>query len=152
LANDQVPDDVAKNRADVISACADCGINYLDITTPAECCDYGVALKGRREKMHVGADDYRNQQGNRHPVRQETGAVGIWLRSDDSDRGVRVEIFEHENPTAFTGSLGLPGRQLVMLNLRKDLFDAGGWNTLAVEVRGSRAAVWLNGAEIGAAC
>jgi len=78
--------------------------------------------------------------------------AGIWLRSDDSDRGPRVEIFEHDKPAAFTGSLGLGGKQLVMLNLRKDLFDAGGWNTLAVEVRGSRAAVWLNGAEIGAAC
>ena len=58
FANDEVPDDVAKNRAEVISTCIDVGINYLDITTGAECCAYGVALKGRREKMIVGADDY----------------------------------------------------------------------------------------------
>ncbi|HID07224.1 MAG TPA: aldo/keto reductase [Armatimonadetes bacterium] len=57
LPNDEVPADVAKNRTDVISKCIDAGINYLDITTPAECLAYGVALRGRREKMYVGADD-----------------------------------------------------------------------------------------------
>ncbi len=59
FAKDKTPDDVAKNRTEIISACVDVGINYLDITTSAECCAYGAALKGRREKMIVGADDYR---------------------------------------------------------------------------------------------
>jgi predicted aldo/keto reductase-like oxidoreductase len=58
FANDEVPPDVAKNRTEAISACIDVGINYLDITTPAECLAYGIALKGRRDKMYVGADDY----------------------------------------------------------------------------------------------
>jgi predicted aldo/keto reductase-like oxidoreductase len=58
FGNDEVPADVAKDRTEVISVCIDVGINYLDITTPAECLAYGVALKGRREKMYVGADDY----------------------------------------------------------------------------------------------
>jgi predicted aldo/keto reductase-like oxidoreductase len=56
FANEEVPDDVAANRTEVISACIDSGINYLDITTAAECLSYGVALKGRRDKMYVGAD------------------------------------------------------------------------------------------------
>jgi predicted aldo/keto reductase-like oxidoreductase len=56
FANEEVPGDVAKNRSDVISASIDCGLNYLDITTAAECLCYGVALKGRRDKMYVGAD------------------------------------------------------------------------------------------------
>jgi aryl-alcohol dehydrogenase-like predicted oxidoreductase len=56
FAKERVPDDVAKNRSDVISASIDSGINYLDITTSAECLCYGAALKGRREKMYVGAD------------------------------------------------------------------------------------------------
>ena len=56
FASEQVPADVAKNRTDVVSACIDSGINYLDITTAAECLCYGVAIKGRRDKMHVGAD------------------------------------------------------------------------------------------------
>jgi len=56
FSNEQVPEDVAKNRGEVMSACIETGINYLDITTAAECLSYGVALKGRREKMIIGAD------------------------------------------------------------------------------------------------
>ena len=50
----EVPEDVARNRTDVISACIDCGINFVDSTTPAEQLAYGVAMKGRREKMILG--------------------------------------------------------------------------------------------------
>ncbi|MHC4680899.1 MAG: aldo/keto reductase [Planctomycetota bacterium] len=57
FANEQVPDDVAKNRTEVVSKAIDCGINYLDITGAEECLCYGAAIKGRREKMIVGADD-----------------------------------------------------------------------------------------------
>jgi aryl-alcohol dehydrogenase-like predicted oxidoreductase len=59
FANDKCPPDVARNRTDVISKCIECGINYLDITTRAECIAYGVALKGRREKMIVGGDNWQ---------------------------------------------------------------------------------------------
>jgi predicted aldo/keto reductase-like oxidoreductase len=55
---DECPEDVAKNRTDIVSKCIECGINYLDITTRAECISYGIAVKGRREKMIVGADDH----------------------------------------------------------------------------------------------
>jgi predicted aldo/keto reductase-like oxidoreductase len=58
FADDECPADVAKNRTDVVSKCIECGINYLDITTRAECISYGIAIKGRREKMIVGADDH----------------------------------------------------------------------------------------------
>jgi aryl-alcohol dehydrogenase-like predicted oxidoreductase len=59
FVNDEVPADVARNRTEVISACIDAGINYLDIGTSAECLAYGVALKGRRHKMVIGADDFQ---------------------------------------------------------------------------------------------
>jgi predicted aldo/keto reductase-like oxidoreductase len=58
FAKDEVPRDVAKNRTEVVSACIDAGINMVDITTAAECCSYGAALKGRREKFYVYADDH----------------------------------------------------------------------------------------------
>lgn len=57
FARDEVPADVVENRSEVVSACIDNGINYLDITTSAECLSYGAALKGRREKMYIAADD-----------------------------------------------------------------------------------------------
>ena len=58
FSDEVVPDDVAANRTQIISKCIEVGINYLDITTPAECLAYGIALKGRREKMYVGADNH----------------------------------------------------------------------------------------------
>jgi len=59
FVNDEVPDDVSANRTEVVSACIDAGMNYLDITTAGECLAYGAALNGRREKMIIGADDHR---------------------------------------------------------------------------------------------
>lgn len=57
FVKEEVPDDVARNRTEVVSKAIDCGMNYLDITGAEECLCYGAALKGRREKMIVGADD-----------------------------------------------------------------------------------------------
>ncbi len=87
FAKDKTPDDVAKNRTEIISACVDVGINYLDITTSAECCAYGAALKGRREKMIVGADDYRicPRQKNNRNVKALTGGVEGCLRRLQTD-------------------------------------------------------------------
>jgi len=82
FANEEVPADVAKNRTDVVSASIDSGINYLDITTAAECLCYGVALKGRRDKMYVGADIHN--LGPRNPsycnVKDQTFNVDTCLR------------------------------------------------------------------------
>ena len=76
--------------------------------------------------------------------------AGIWLRGRDGQHGPRVEIFRSRKPPALTGSVALPGKGLALVNLRGKLFDPEGWNTLSVEVRGNRVAVWLNGEEVGA--
>jgi predicted aldo/keto reductase-like oxidoreductase len=82
FANEEVPIDVAKNRTDVVSACIDSGINYLDITTAAECLCYGEALKGRREKMYVGADIHNlgPRGSDRCNVKDQTLNVDTCLR------------------------------------------------------------------------
>ena len=86
FAKEQVPDDVAKNRTEVVSRAIDCGINYLDITGAEECLCYGAALKGRREKMIVGADDsklcprrdeYCNVPAQIHNVEECLRHIGI---------------------------------------------------------------------------
>jgi len=87
FANEKVPSDVAKNRTEVVSASIDCGINYLDITTAAECLCYGVALKGRRDKMYVAADIHN--LGPRNPkfcnVKSQTHNVDTCLRMLQTD-------------------------------------------------------------------
>jgi predicted aldo/keto reductase-like oxidoreductase len=109
FADDQVPDDAMKNRTDVINACIDAGINYLDITTPAECLVYGAALKGRRDRMYVGADDYtlcirseryRNVKDQLFNIdeclrRLQTDHLDIWrpqARMDGSNTDAEVEV------------------------------------------------------------
>ena len=115
FADDKSPADVTKNRGDVISACIDVGINYLDITTAAECLAYGAALKGRREKMIIGADDHRlgpRNAANRNVKkltfnideclrRLQTDYLDIWRvqadmggRNSDEDVEIMIEAFQ----------------------------------------------------------
>ncbi len=79
--------------------------------------------------------------------------AGIWLRGtgleQSSEQGARIEIFEKPKPLAFTGSVYVQGKGLALVNLREDLVDRQGWNTLSVKVEGDRIQVWLNGEEIG---
>ncbi|MHC4214905.1 MAG: family 16 glycoside hydrolase [Planctomycetota bacterium] len=74
---------------------------------------------------------------------------GIRLRSTDKDAGPMIEFGESKKPPAFAGSVSVPKKGLALVNLRKDLLDRGGWNTIS-RVEGNRVAVWLNGEEIGA--
>jgi len=82
FANEEVPNDVARNRTDIVSACIDVGINYLDITTAAECLCYGAALRGRRDKMYVGADIHNlgPRGADRCNVKDQTHNVEECLR------------------------------------------------------------------------
>jgi len=75
--------------------------------------------------------------------------AGIWLRGAGSENGARIEIFEKHKPIAFTGSVLVQGKGLALVNLREDLVDEEGWNTLSVKVESDRIQVWLNGEEIG---
>jgi uncharacterized protein len=46
--------DFQKNRTEVVSRAIDRGINYIDACTGGEVMAYCHAIKGRREKMHLG--------------------------------------------------------------------------------------------------
>jgi len=50
-----------KNRHDVVSACIDAGMNYIDACTGAETKAYGEALRGRRDKMYLGYSWYERE-------------------------------------------------------------------------------------------
>ncbi len=128
FANDEVPEDVALNRTEVVSAGIDSGINYLDITTAAECLSYGAALKGRREKMHVGADihnlgprgsDRCNVKDQTHNVEEclrllKTDYLDIWRpqakmdgSNTDAEVQVLIETFEKLHKEGKVRHLGI---------------------------------------------
>jgi aryl-alcohol dehydrogenase-like predicted oxidoreductase len=54
-------DVVRKNRSEVVSACIDHGINYIDACTGDEVMAYAEALRGRRHKMHLGFSWYEKE-------------------------------------------------------------------------------------------
>jgi len=53
-----------KNRTDVVSRCIDVGINHIDACTIEEVRAYARAVKGRREKMHLGCSWYQRELRN----------------------------------------------------------------------------------------
>jgi hypothetical protein len=78
--------------------------------------------------------------------------AAISLRGTDSQPGPQVEIFESsatDNSSAFTGSVWVPRKGLVLVNWRKELIDYESWNTISVKLENDRVQVWLNGEEIG---
>lgn len=54
-------EDFAKNRRDVVSACIDHGINYVDACTGGEVMAYAEALRGRRDRMYMGYSWYEHE-------------------------------------------------------------------------------------------
>ena len=128
FTKEQVPDDVAKNRTEVVSEAIDCGMNYLDITGAEECLCYGAALKGRREKMIVGADDSKlcprrdehcNVKAQIHNVEEclrhlKTDYLDIWRvqakmdgTNTDADVEVVIETFRKLHKAGKVKHLGM---------------------------------------------
>lgn len=52
---------VKKNRTEVVSACLDHGINYIDACTSYEVMAYAEALRGRRDRVHLGFSWYEKE-------------------------------------------------------------------------------------------
>jgi aryl-alcohol dehydrogenase-like predicted oxidoreductase len=54
-----------KNRHEIVSRCLELGINYVDACTGEEVLAYSRALKGRRDKMYIGASWYKQEPRNK---------------------------------------------------------------------------------------
>jgi len=109
FVNDELPADVTRNRTDVVSRCIDHGINYLDITYGGEALAYGAALKGRREKMYVAADDgeFCMRQKHRRNANSQMQSVESCLRRLGTDY---LDIWRPQ----FTHMGGHPDTQMEM--------------------------------------
>ena len=57
-------DQFNRNRREVISACIDHGINYVDACNEHEILTYSEALRGRREKMYFGWSYWEHEVRN----------------------------------------------------------------------------------------
>ena len=61
LSADLESKEFEKNRYDVVTQCIERGINYIDACTKQEVIMYAKALKGRRDKMHLGFSWYQEE-------------------------------------------------------------------------------------------
>lgn len=92
FADDKCPEDVAQNRTAIVSKCIELGINYVDLTTPAEALAYGEAVKGRRDRMYIGYSDHIlcMRDKNNRTVAAQTREIDEGLRRLQSDY---IDIF-----------------------------------------------------------
>ncbi len=67
--------DFLKNRYDVVTRCMEIGINYIDACTWQECYSYSHALRGRRDKMHLGFSWYQEEMRKKE-FRTEKALLG----------------------------------------------------------------------------
>jgi predicted aldo/keto reductase-like oxidoreductase len=123
-----ISDKITKNRTDVVSKAIDCGMNYMDITGAEECIAFGTALKGRREKMYVGADDsqlcprhdeFCNVKAQIHNVEEclrnfGTDYLDIWRiqakmdgTNTDADVEMMIEAFQKLHKAGKAKHLGI---------------------------------------------
>lgn len=123
-----IPDKVLSNRTEVVSLAIDLGMNYLDLTGLAECMVFGAALKGRREKMIIAADDYLqsirhdeliNVKSQIHNVEKCLQCIGtdyldVWKSqakldgsNTDADLEVLIETFQKLHKAGKVRYLGI---------------------------------------------
>ena len=74
--------DFEKNRSDVVSRLIERGINYIDGCTCEEVQMYSKALKGRRDKMHLGFSAYQNEvrRAEWRPVKKLQESLDHWMK------------------------------------------------------------------------
>ena len=86
-----------KNRHDVVSACIDCGINYIDACTEPEVLAHARALRGRRDAMHLGFSFYEHEM--RFAEWQTTEKLLEAL--DDLMRRAKLDYVDFWRPTCY---------------------------------------------------
>ncbi len=79
-----------QNRRDIISACIESGINYVDACTGPEVLTYSAALKGRRDKMYLGYSWAEKESRNK-----DYRSAGMLLQS--LDEGLKAGGLDYVN-------------------------------------------------------
>ena len=86
-----------KNRWDVVSACIDCGINFVDACLGREILAYSKALRGRRDKMYLGFSYYEHE-----PRFSEWQTTSKLLEAlDDMMQQAKLEYVDFWRPTCY---------------------------------------------------
>ncbi len=82
----------------------------------------------------------------------QTGdAAHPWISLADIDPNtqLRLDLFDRPEKGIYAPTLSINGKAIVLANLKKDLMDRLGWNTVIVELKADACAVTVNGEKVG---
>ncbi|NQU26290.1 MAG: aldo/keto reductase [Candidatus Nealsonbacteria bacterium] len=87
LSADLKSKDFEKNRYDLVTRLIERGINYIDACTCEEIQMYSKALKGRRDKMHLGFSAYQNEvrRAPWRPFKKLQESLDMWMKTCGQD-------------------------------------------------------------------
>ncbi len=73
---------------------------------------------------------------------------GFWFRADN-DKGYQFDVLKWKQPVGYSGTLYMPGKMFLTVNLNEALEYRDGWNEACVRARGDNLKLWLNGVLVG---
>jgi HEAT repeat protein len=73
---------------------------------------------------------------------------GFWFRFDGAN-GYQFDVLKWKKPIGFSGTLYMPGKMFLTVNLNEALENRDDWNEARVRARGDELKLWLNGIKVG---
>jgi hypothetical protein len=73
---------------------------------------------------------------------------GFWFRSDGV-KGYQFDVLKWKNPVGYSGTLYMPGKMFLTVNLNEALEKRDDWNEVRVRAQGNELKLWLNGVKVG---
>ncbi len=73
---------------------------------------------------------------------------GFWFRTQDG-KGYQFDILKFKDPVAYSGTLYMPGKMFLTVNLDEALEKKEDWNEAVIRAEGNRLRIWLNGLLVG---
>ncbi len=73
---------------------------------------------------------------------------GFWFRAE-GDKGYQFDVLKWKQPVGYSGTLYMPGKMFLTVNLNEALENRNGWNEACIRAQGDSLKLWLNGIQVG---
>ena len=73
---------------------------------------------------------------------------GFWFRSDGT-KGYQFDVLKWKKPVGYSGTLYMPGKMFLTVNLNEALENRDDWNEARVRAQGDGLKLWINGVKVG---
>jgi hypothetical protein len=73
---------------------------------------------------------------------------GFWFRAE-GDKGYQFDVLKWKQPVGYSGTLYMPGKMFLTVNLDESLEHRDDWNEACIRAQGNELKMWLNGVQVG---